>query len=103
MPTYEFLNNKTGEVEEHFMSYTKLDEFKENNPHLKQQISSPNIVGGFGDRVKTDGGFKDVLNKIGNAHPGSEVHSRYGTKDIKREKTLEVVKKHAKLQQEKKK
>ena len=94
MPTYEFLNNKTGEVEEHFMSYTKLDEFKENNPHLKQQISSPNIVGGFGDRVKTDGGFKDVLNKIGNAHPGSEVHSRYGTKDIKREKSVNIIKKH---------
>ena len=30
MPTYEFLNNDTGESEEHFMSYKDLDEFKAN-------------------------------------------------------------------------
>lgn len=99
MPTYEFLNNETGEVEEHFMSYTKLDEFKENNPHLKQQIGTPNIVGGTGDRVRTDNGFKEVLSKVADAHPGSELHSKHGSKDIKREKTLEIVKKHAKIQQ----
>lgn len=102
MPTYEFINNETGEVEDHFMSYTKLDEFKENNPHLKQQISTPNIVGGFNDRVKTDNGFKDVLNKIGNAHPGSELHSKHGSKDVKREKSLQVIKKHSDIQAKKK-
>ena len=41
MPTYEFLNKETGLFEDHFMSYTKLDEFKKNNPHLLQQISAP--------------------------------------------------------------
>ena len=54
MPTYEFLNKETGEFEEHFMSYKNLDEFKVNNPHLMQQISAPQIIGGHGDRVKTD-------------------------------------------------
>ena len=39
MPRYDFLNSNTGEIEEHTMSYKVLDEFKENNPHLKQQIS----------------------------------------------------------------
>ena len=29
MPLYDFLNNETGEVEEHNMSYTKLDQFKD--------------------------------------------------------------------------
>ena len=43
MPRYDFLNTETNEIEEHMMSYTKLDEFKENNPHLKQQISALNI------------------------------------------------------------
>jgi len=94
MPTYEFLNNETGEVEDHFMSYTKLDEFKENNPHLKQQITAMNIIGGTGDRVKTDAGMKEVLSKIGDAHPGSPVHERHGTKDIKREKSVNIIKKH---------
>lgn len=59
MPLYDFLNNETGEIEEHNMSYTKLDQFKEDNPHLKQVIlGTPSIVGGHGDRVKLDNGFQ---------------------------------------------
>lgn len=91
MPTYTFLNTETDEVEEHFMSYTKLDEFKESNPHLKQQISAPQIIGGHGDRVKTDAGFKEVLSKIGDAHPGSKLNTNKSIKDIK---TKQVVKKY---------
>jgi len=101
MPTYEFLNKETGQFEDHFMSYTKLDEFKKNNPHLLQQISAPNIVGGHGDRVKTDDGFKEVLSKIGDAHPGSNVHAKHGSKDIKREKSVATIKKHAAIQSRK--
>jgi hypothetical protein len=91
MPRYDFLNTETNEIEEHMMSYTKLDEFKENNPHLKQQISALNIVGGTGDRVKTDAGFKEVLSRIGDAHPGSSLNTNKSIKDIK---TKEIVKKH---------
>ena len=98
MPTYEFLNKETGQFEDHFMSYTKLDEFKKNNPHLLQQISAPQIIGGHGDRVKTDDGFKEVLSKIGDAHPGSDLHKSHGSKDIKREKSVNVIKKHADIQ-----
>ena len=65
MPNYDFLNKETGDIKEYTMSYKDLDEFKKNNPHLSQLISAPKIVGGHGDRVKVDGGFKDVLNKIG--------------------------------------
>ena len=101
MPTYEFLNKETGQFEDHFMSYTKLDEFKKNNPHLLQQITAPNIVGGHGDRVKTDDGFKEVLSKIGDAHPGSNVHAKHGSKDIKREKSVATIKKHAAIQSRK--
>lgn len=91
MPRYDFLNTETNEIEEHMMSYTKLDEFKENNPHLKQQITALNIVGGTGDRVKTDDGFKEVLSRIGDAHPGSSLNTNKSIKDIK---TKEIVKKH---------
>jgi hypothetical protein len=91
MPRYDFLNTETNEIEEHMMSHTKLDEFKENNPHLKQQISAFNIVGGTGDRIKTDSGFKEVLSRIGDAHPGSSLNTNKSIKDIK---TKEIVKKH---------
>ena len=68
MPRYDFYNTETGELVEYTMSWRDLDDFKLNNPHLKQQVSAPRIVGGTGDRVKTDAGFdkfKDlVLDKM---------------------------------------
>jgi hypothetical protein len=48
MPTYTFQNEDTGCIEERIMSYTKLDQFKEDNPHLKQVIlSAPTTVVGI--------------------------------------------------------
>tara|TARA_B100001939_G_scaffold156_1_gene139 strand:+ start:832 stop:1143 length:312 start_codon:yes stop_codon:yes gene_type:complete len=103
MPAYDFENLETGCIEERIMSYTKLEQFKKDNPHLRQVIlSAPTTVGGVGDRVKTDDGFKEVLSKIGDAHPGSEVHARHGSKDIKREKSVATIKKHAAIQARKK-
>ena len=43
MPSYDFLNKNTGEVEEHRMSYTVLDQFKLDNPHLEQYHSAENL------------------------------------------------------------
>ena len=83
MPNYDFLNKETGEIKEYFMSYKDLDEFKKNNPHLLQQVSAPNIVGGHGDRV--DGGFKEVLSKVGDAHPARKFMQDMEVKISKRE------------------
>ena len=91
MPRYDFLNTETGEITEYSMSWKDLDKFQEDNPHLKQQINTPQIVGGHGDRVKTDDGFKEVLSKIGDAHPGSKLNTNKRIKDLK---TKEVVKKY---------
>lgn len=102
MPTYTFRDMNTGEEFEAFMKISELDEFRKNQPNLVLVVSAPGIVGGTGDRVKTDGGFKDVLKKIGDAHPGSELHSKHGSKDIKREKSLQVIKKHSDIQAKKK-
>jgi hypothetical protein len=103
MPTYTFLNTETGDLEDHFMSYTKLDEFKENNPTLQQRIGAPAIVGGHGDRAKNSAGFNEVMSKIGEAHPGSEVAKRYGdNRTIKQKKTIDTVTKHVVKQAKKK-
>ena len=100
MPAYDFENLETGCIEERIMSYTKLEQFKKDNPHLRQVIlSAPTTVGGVGDRVKTDDGFKEVLSKIGENHKGSHLHKASG-KDIK---TREIVKKHAAIQAREKK
>ena len=88
MPTYTFKNNETGCIEERIMSYTKLDQFKEDNPHLKQVIlHAPDTVGGHGDRVKTDDGFKEVLAKVGENHKGSHLYK----KSVKEVKTLQII------------
>jgi hypothetical protein len=43
MPTYDFLNKQTNTIEEHRMSYTVLEEFKQNNPHLQLHLSAENL------------------------------------------------------------
>tara|TARA_S200002703_G_C3703666_1_gene216131 strand:+ start:168 stop:476 length:309 start_codon:yes stop_codon:yes gene_type:complete len=102
MPLYDFLNNETGEIEEHTMSYTKLDQFKLDNPHLKQVIlGTPSIVGGYGDRVKTDDGFKEVLSKVADANKGSNL-DQYRKRTAKEVKTKQIIQKHVDLQSRKK-
>ena len=45
MPTYEFRNNKTDEIEEHLLSFSAIDKFKEENPHLKRiWTDTPNVI-----------------------------------------------------------
>ena len=103
MPRYDFYNEETGELTEYTMSWRDLDDFKLNNPHLKQQVSAPQIVGGTGDRVKTDAGFKEVLSNVGKAYPGSTVDKRYNGVDIKTQKRVDIVKKHMDIQSKGKK
>lgn len=72
MPTYDFQNNKTGEVEEHVMSYTKLDEFKKDNPHLKQVIlTAPTLDhdGGKSILTRAGDGWKEVQSRIKSGLP----------------------------------
>ena len=51
MPVYQFLNKNTNEVEEHKMSYTVLEEFKEQNPHLERHFTIDSLPG-FGDSMR---------------------------------------------------
>ena len=43
MPSYDFMNLNTNEIEEHKMSYTVLSQFKQDNPHLEQHFSARNL------------------------------------------------------------
>ena len=62
-------------MEEHRMSYKDLDKFAEDNPHLEKRISSPNIVSKVGSRTGLGGtgGFNEVLSKVADAHPRSDL------------------------------
>jgi hypothetical protein len=98
MPTYEFVNTKTGKLEEHFMSISAYDSFKENNPHLERYIeSAPGFsYSGTGDMTgkKTDNTWKEVMHKIAEQNPRSPLAEKVLRKNNKRVKTDAVLKKH---------
>ena len=88
LPTYQFLNTETNEVEEHRMSYTVLDEFKQNNPTLQRYFTADNLPG-FGDglRMSTPGtgqpvkAFEQgVIQRMKDTIPGNNLHKSHKTK-----------------------
>ena len=101
MPTYTFENTKTGKVFDEYMSISDRETYLEQNPHIKQLITSINIVSGTGG-MKNDSGWKENLSRIAEAHPTSPFADRYGKKSIKDIKTKQVVEKHRKRQARKK-
>ena len=68
MPTYDFINKKTGEVIELAMSIADLDKYKEDNPDMERYFGNqiPRTV--YGQPKQSDG-FKEVMSKVQKAHP----------------------------------
>jgi hypothetical protein len=96
MPTYRFIDTKTSEVFESFMKISEREKYLMENPHIETVMTAPAIVsssGGTNDQKAGDG-WKEVLSKVAEAHPGSTVGERYGRKTIKEARTAEIVKKH---------
>jgi len=94
MPTYKFLNIATGQEFEKTMKISELDKFKEDNPMFEQQLTAPNVISG--SRVGTGklGGFKEVLQKVGEGHPGSYVDKKHNRRTSKQVAIDNVAKKH---------
>jgi hypothetical protein len=93
MPTYNFKNEETGEVTEHFMKLSEMEQFKKDNPHMSQVLGASGLVRGTGD-IKTANGFKEVLHKVAEAHPNSELAKKVGGRtaaDVKTEKVTNKI------------
>ena len=75
------------------MSIAEMEEYLDKNKHITQVLKGLNIVGGVsGVSYKSDGGWKDNLSRIAEAHPNSPLADRYGkrtTKEIKTRQALE--------------
>ncbi len=94
MPTYSFKDTTTEEVFDVMMSMQDLDRYKEQHPtHVRFFDGAPNIVSGVSVTGKLDSGFKDVLSKISDAHPGSPLAETHGRKSIKQVQTERAVRK----------
>ena len=102
MPTYEFVNKKTGKVEEHLISISAYDSFKAENPHLERYYSeAPGFsYSGTGDMAgkKTDNTWKEVMHKIAEQNPRSPLADKVLKKNTKRVKTDQTLKKHGVFQ-----
>jgi len=94
MPTYDFVNNETGEEFESFMSIAAREQYLKDNPHIQQLLGATATVGGVSITGKIPDGFKEVLSKVAEKHSASAVGQQYGRQSIKQIKTKELVKKH---------
>tara|TARA_Y100001963_G_scaffold76935_1_gene106683 strand:- start:9439 stop:9747 length:309 start_codon:yes stop_codon:yes gene_type:complete len=94
MPTYTFRNEKTGKEWDDFMSIAEMEKAIKKK-HINLVPQKLNIVSGTGSiDSKTDRGWKDVLGKISEAHPRSELAKQYGKRSNKEVKTQQVIEKH---------
>jgi len=87
---------------------SEYDQFKADHPELERVVLSAPLVsrlssGATGTvtdiAAKKDGGWKEVLQKIGRANPISEVGEKFHRKGIKEIKTSQVIDKHVKKQE----
>lgn len=93
MPVYTFRDTVTNEEFDIMMSIKDLDDYRKQHPHHEKVIGAPNIVSGVSITGKLDDGFKDVMSKIAEAHPDSEVARSYGRKSIKQAQTQRAIQK----------
>ena len=77
------------------MSISEMEEFIKKK-HIKLLPPTQlNIVSSTGTiDGKTDSGWKEVMSKISEAHPKSELAQRYGKKSVKDTQFDKVIKKH---------
>jgi len=95
VPIYTFKNKKTGKEFDDMMSIAEMESYLKKNKHITQVLKGLNIVSGVGG-IKQDGGWKDNLSRIAEAHPNSPLADRYGKKDIKKIKTQQALEKNRK-------
>ena len=103
MPTYNFYNSKTKKTYTDLMTISEMEEFTKKK-HIKLLPPTQlNIVSSVGHvDSKTDSGWKDVLSKISEAHPASNLAQQYGKKSVKDTQIDRVIHKHRKKRQGKK-
>ena len=95
MPIYTFYNKRTKKEFDNMMSISEMEEYLNKNKHITQVIKGINIVASVGNRtMKTDSGFNEVLSKIGEAHPQSELAKQTNKKTIKQIKTEQALAKN---------
>ena len=94
MPTYRFLNTKTGEEYEDLMSISEMEKHKRQKHIELLPPTQMNIISSTGSLdSKTDSGWKDTLSKISEAHPNSPLAKQSGSCKSEKDTQIENVRK----------
>ena len=97
MPTYRFYNTKTKEEYEELMSIAEMETLIKKKHITLMPPTQMNIVGSVGQLdSKTDGGWKEMLSRVAEAHPQSNLADRYGKKTNNEVKTKQLLNKYRK-------
>jgi hypothetical protein len=95
MPTYRFLNKRTKKEYTDLMSISEMEEFIQKKHITLLPPTQINIVSSVGNiDSKTDNGWKEVLSKVSEAHPASNLASQYGKKSVKDTQVDRIIHKH---------
>ena len=95
MPTYRFKDHNTGKTWEELMLISEMEKFTKKKHIELLPPTQMNIVSSVVSiDVKTDGGWKEVMSKISEAHPASNLADRYGKKTVKQSQIERTIKKH---------
>ena len=95
MPTYRFKDHHTGEVWEELMMISEMEELIKTDTIELLPPTQMNIVSSVGSvDSKTDNGWKEVLSKVSEAHPASNLAAQYGKKSVKDTQIDKVIKTH---------
>lgn len=73
MPSYTFEHRKSGKVIIEVMSFTVVDQWLVDHPQYFQVLGTPGFIPGINQ--KPDHVFRDILNNIKKANPGSQIDS----------------------------
>jgi len=95
MPTYDFINEESGETFEALFSFAEREEFLSDHPHMRQLPPTQiNIVSGVsGMTHRNDDGWKETLDRISAANPSSALADSHGGRSSKEAKTAAAVEK----------
>jgi len=79
MPTYNFINNDTGEEFTEFMSISALDQYLKDNPNVTQLVSGAPLIHSGRGLGKPDQGFRDLLKDMKKKHSQGFTRSTINT------------------------
>lgn len=75
MPLYDFRNKDTGEVFEKFMSISAKEDYLKDNPNIESMLGMNALIDPVRLGVRrADNGFKEVLQRIHEKTPGSQLN-----------------------------